>query len=223
MRTDDVGLRAQGEGGVMADAGDAGMPRYVYRPSLLGAPREFALTATGIAWSIGRQSGSVPYAAVRRVRLSYRPANLQTYRFVAEIWANGAPKLTLVSTSWKSMTVQERLDGPYASFLAALHRRLAASGANVRFEQGIAPLRYWPELVAFAIVSLLLAVMIVRALTLHGFATAAFVAAFLAFSLWHGGAFFRRNRPGTYWPDALPAEVLPKGNPAPLAPLPLVG
>ena len=193
------------------EAGDTETPRYLYRLSVIGAPREFALTPAGIAWSVGQKSGSVPYAAVRRVRLSYRPANLQTYRFVAEIWANGAPKLVLVSTSWKSMTVQERLDAPYASFLAALHRRLAASGANVRFERGIAPLRYWPGLVAFAIVSLLLAVLIVRALSLHGFAAAAFVAAFLAFFLWQGGTFFRRNRPGVYRPDALPAAVMPGG------------
>ena len=192
------------------NAGEADTPRYVYRPSLLGAPREFALTPSGIAYSVGRHSGSVPYAAVRRVRLSYRPANLQTYRFVAEIWAGGAPKLVLVSTSWKSMTVQERLDAPYANFLAALHRRLAASGASVTCEQGVAPLRYWPGLAAFAIVSLLLAVLIVRALSLHGFAAAAFVAAFLAFFLWQGGAFFRRNRPGLYRPDALPAEVVPR-------------
>jgi hypothetical protein len=29
--------------------------------------------------------------------------------------------------------------------------------------------------------------------------------------LWQSGNFFRRNRPGLYRPEALPAELLPKG------------
>jgi hypothetical protein len=40
--------------------------------------------------------------------------------------------------------------------------------------------------------------------------SAAIVAAFLAFYLWQAGNFFRRNRPGTYRPDALPADVMPR-------------
>ena len=36
-----------------------------------------------------------------------------------------------------------------------------------------------------------------------------FVIAFLSLFLWQMGRFFRRNRPGTYRPDAPPAELLP--------------
>src|SRR5665647_3730543 len=61
---------------------------YTYRPSLLGAPWEFKLTGHGIEWSAGRQSGRVAFAKVRRMRMSYRPANMQSYRFVTEIWAD---------------------------------------------------------------------------------------------------------------------------------------
>ena len=39
---------------------------------------------------------------------------------------------------------------------------------------------------------------------------AAFVGAFMLLFLWQGGNFFRRNRPGFYRPEALPAELLPK-------------
>jgi hypothetical protein len=42
-------------------------------------------------------------------------------------------------------------------------------------------------------------------------AGAAFVGCFLLLLLWQGGNFFRRNRPGVYRPEALPAELLPKG------------
>lgn len=194
---------------------DTGAPeesalRYFYRPSLLGAPREFALSAAGIRWSVGRHSGQVPYTAVRRVRLSYRPANLQTYRFVTEVWAQGAPNLTIISTSWKSMAVQERLDTSYAAFVVALHDRIMGAGAAVRWEKGTALLTYWPGLVVFAIVALAMAALIVRALQVHSLTAAIFVAAFLAVFLWQGGNFFRRNRPGFYRPDALPPYLIPK-------------
>jgi hypothetical protein len=39
---------------------------------------------------------------------------------------------------------------------------------------------------------------------------AAFVAAFLALFMWQAGNLFRRNRPGTFRPDAVPPLVLPK-------------
>ena len=37
-----------------------------------------------------------------------------------------------------------------------------------------------------------------------------FTAALMALFLWQGGNFFRRNRPGRYRPDALPAALMPK-------------
>ena len=50
-----------------------------------------------------------------------------------------------------------------------------------------------------------------RALQTHSIGVAAFIAAFMALFLWQGGNFFRRNKPGSYRPDALPPELMPKG------------
>lgn len=195
----------------MAEAHETGEEIvYTFRPSLLGAPWQFTLAPDGLRWSAGRGSGQVRYDAVRRVRMSYRPANMQSYRFVTEIWAEGAPKLRIVSTSWKSMFEQERLDKAYAAFIAALHRRLSEAGARVVYEQGTPPLTYWPGVVVFVGVCLGFAALAVRGLQQSAWAGAAFIAAFLLFFLWHGGNFFRRNRPGVYRPDTLPADLLPK-------------
>ena len=64
---------------------------------------------------------------------------MQSQRFLTEIWAEGAPKLEICSSSWKSMVEQERLDGAYAAFVTELHRRLAQAGVAARFEQGTNP------------------------------------------------------------------------------------
>ncbi|MBI3703753.1 MAG: hypothetical protein HY244_07890 [Rhizobiales bacterium] len=183
---------------------------YAYRPSLMGAARQFKLDDDGIEWTTGRHSGRIAYRDVRRLRMSYKPANMQSQRFVTEVWAEGAPKLTIISSSWKSMFEQERLDKPYSAFVAELHRRLIRAAAPVRYEQGTLPLKYWPALAVFAAIVLGLGGLIVRGLQANEMSGAALVAGFLALLFWKGGVFFQRNRPGFYRPEAPPAAVMPK-------------
>lgn len=147
------------------DLADAGEPvAYAYRPSLLGAAREFKLAGDGIDWAAGRREGHIPFRTVRRLRLSYRPTSMQSHRFMTELWADGAPKPEILSSSWKSVVEQERLDKRYAAFIAELHRRIALAAAPARFEQGSNPLLYWPGLLIFVGVALGLALLVMRAL-----------------------------------------------------------
>jgi hypothetical protein len=183
---------------------------YSYRPSVFGAFREFSLTKRGIDWAVGPRSGSVSFDRVRRLRVSYRPHSMQSHRFVTELWADGSPKLLISSSSWKSMVEQERLDGAYSSFVRELHRRISRANSSTQFERGSNPLIYWPGLLFFAGAGIGLAALVVRGLQEGAMTGAAIVGAFLAFYLWQAGNFFRRNRPGTYRPDALPADVMPR-------------
>jgi hypothetical protein len=182
---------------------------YTYRPSLLGAPWVFALKGDTLEWRAGRKSGSAALRAIRRMRLSFRPVTMQSRRFLTEIWAEGAPKLEICSSSWKSMVEQERLDRGYVTFVTELHRSLAQAGTHVRYEQGSDPFLYWPGLAVFAAVALALAFLCVRGLQAQAWGGTAFVVAFLLVFLWQAGNYFRRNRPGHYRPEHLPAELMP--------------
>jgi hypothetical protein len=193
---------------IEADAPE-GNPAYAYKPSLLGAPFEFRLAADALEWRKGRHAGRTPYDGIRRIRLSFRPATMQNHRFLAEIWPANGPKLKIASTSWRSMMEQERLDAAYTAFLTELNRRVGAAGGRPLLQTGSPPLLYWPGVLLFIGVSLALAALIVRALQSQAWSGAAFVAAFLALFLWQAGSFFRRNRPGIYRADAVPAQVLP--------------
>jgi hypothetical protein len=184
---------------------------YAFRPSLLGAPWQFKLADNGIEWVKGQRSGRIAYRDVRRLRMSFRPANMQTQRFLTEVWADGAPTLKISSSSWKSMFEQERLDKQYSAFVGELHRRIVRAAAPVRFEQGSNPLLYWLGLAVFVGVVCGLGLLVVRGLQAEAMSGAAFIAAFLALCLWQGGVFFSRNRPGFYHPEAPPAALLPKG------------
>ena len=193
-----------------ASAGE-GAVAYAYRPSLMGAAWEFKLTGDGIDWAAGRKAGHIPFHSVRRLRVSYRPASMQSHRFMTELWAEGAPKLKILSSSWKSMVEQERKDKPYAVFVTELHRRIALAAPRARFEQGSHLLLYWPGLLVFVGVALGFAALTARALQAGAMSGAAFVGGFLVLFIWQGGNFFRRNRPGLYRPESLPAELMPKG------------
>jgi hypothetical protein len=192
-----------------ADTGSSSDLAYAYKPSLMGAPFEFRLTPTALAWTKGQYSNRVPYDQFRRVRLSYRPMTVQSHRFLAELWPANGPKLQVASTSVRGIVEQERHDHAYCAFVRELHRRIGATGAPTAFLVGSPALLYWPGVVVFVGASLALLVLSVRTLRGGELAGIALMLGFFALFLWQVGTFFRRNRPGTYRPDAIPAQVLP--------------
>jgi hypothetical protein len=136
---------------------------------------------------------------------------MQTRRFVTEIWWPGGPRLTIASSSWRSPLEQVAQDRDYGAFVRALNARVAAAGADASFETGVPAILYWPGLAVFIAVTVTLTVLVVRALAAGATAGAALVAAFFALFIWQSGAYFRRNRPGRYRPEAPPRELVPDG------------
>lgn len=182
---------------------------YAYKASMVGAPYEFRLAADALEWRKGPLEGRTPYDRIRRMRLGFRPMSMQNYRFLTEIWTDG-PKLQIASTSWKSLVEHERFDARYRAFVTELSRRIGAAGGAPLLQTGSPVFLYWPGVAIFIGASLALAGLVVRALQEGAWGGAAFIAAFLAFFLWQASQFFRRNRPGTFRPDAVPEQVLPK-------------
>lgn len=191
-------------------ADNAALPVYAYKASLMGAPWEFRLDPDRLVWVIGRRQGEVFYRDIKRVRLSFRPATMQSYRFIAEIWSPGAPKLTIASTSWHGIAEQRRQDQPYRDFIVALHQRIAAAKSSPVLEAGSHPFLYWPGLVIFASIAIGIVVLLVSALRQNSWSATFFLAGFFALLLWQIGGFFQRNRPQRYDASAVPENILPK-------------
>jgi hypothetical protein len=192
-------------------SGRNGDLRYVYKPSLMGAAWELRLRPDALEWRTGRHHGRIPYDRITRIRLSFRPVTMQTRRFVTEIWWPGAPRLSIASTSWRSLLEQAAQDHDYGAFVRELNARVAAAGEAASFETGVPPFLYWPGVVVFVAVAAGLAVLTLRALALGAYSGAGLVAAFLALFVWQSGGYFKRNRPGRYRPDAPPKELVPDG------------
>jgi hypothetical protein len=191
------------------DHGQASDPVYAYRPSLMGASYEFRLRPDALEWAAGYSRGRVPYQNISRIRLSFRPATMQSQRYVTEIWIPGRPRLTIASTSMRGMLDQQRHDADYRAFVGELVSRIAAAGGRPTFATGSPPLLFWPGLAIFIVVAITFVVLLIRALASADWSGLAFVAAFFALFLWQVGAFFRRNWPGTFEPNVPPERVLP--------------
>jgi hypothetical protein len=195
------------ENALRSDSGDD--PVYVHKPSLMGAAWELRLRPDVLEWHAGRHQGHIAYGRIARIRLSYRPVTMAPQRFVTEIWPREGARLTIASTTWRSMIEQARQDQAYGAFIRELHRRIVFAGAAASFETGSPPVLYWPGLAVFTGAGVAIAALTVRALQIGAFTAAAFVGAFLVVFLWQSGAYFRRNRPGRYRPDDLPADLVP--------------
>jgi len=183
---------------------------YSFRPSLIGGTWSFSLGEDDLYWDSGRQTGRISYDDIRRVRLSYQPRSLQRHRFLTELRCEGGPKVSILSTSWKSISELERLDRPYHDFVVALHQRLGARGRAIEFIGGINPVKFWVALVLFVPLVAGIIGVAVRAYQQDAYVAALLIVAFLALFLVQGVNYFRRNRPVRYRPDAVPQELLPK-------------
>ena len=185
-------------------------PTYCFKPSLMGAASLFALRQDGLQWQIGRYTGHVRYDRIRGIRMSFQPVTMQSQRYITEIWCSDNPKLQIASASWRNMVQQERLDSGYTAFVTELHRRLAAAGTTAEFTTGMNVVSYWIGVVVFAAAMLAMGVLAVRALLLGEWSAAAIVGVLFVVFTFQLGNYFRRNLPGRYRPEAIPAGVLPQ-------------
>jgi len=185
-------------------------PVYAFKSSLIGPPNSFRLGREGLVWSTGRRAGTVRYDRIRRVRLSFRPVTMQSYRFITEIWSNDAPKIQIASTSSRSFIDQQRQDGEYRAFIGELHRRVVAAGGQTEFLTGMAMARFGLGVVVFAALLITFALLMIRTVQRGDMVAVAVICGVFALFGWQAGNYLKRNRPGTYRPDALPPDVIPK-------------
>jgi hypothetical protein len=182
---------------------------FSFKPRMMGPGSEFKLSKDALDWSIGMQSGRVSYPMIRHIRLGYKPTNMGTGRFIAEIWAPNAPKLVLNSISARSMIDTEDLGKQYGDFLRELHRRIAAAKGECVFEVGLPAWRWWPSAIVGVFTFFAIAYIVVQGVAAGQYAVAGAITLLGAWFLWQIWNIVTRNRPRTYLPDNIPGDILP--------------
>jgi hypothetical protein len=182
---------------------------YLYKASLIGSAYRFELTEDRLAWHVGGRSGLWPYTDIAAVRLSYRPISMQPRRFRADIEHVNGARITVLSTTWTTVTLMAPQDRDYRAFITQLHRRLKEAGSTAELVGGLRPVLYHAAIAMLAIVAVAIGGLLIRALSTGEWAGALFLIGFAALFWWQIGGFVRRNRPQRYGFDALPEELLP--------------
>jgi hypothetical protein len=182
---------------------------YAYRPRAIGSAAVFRLTEHSLEWNIGSMAGRAAYPMISMVRLGFRPNNFGARRFIAEIWPRNGSKVEIASASYRSLVATDDQGPAYRAFIEELHRRIAASGGECRFEAGFAAWRWWPMaavgvFTAFAL--LYVAVSTVRSADVTG---GLLIAGFILLFAWQMTPLILRNFPRRYDPQHIPPDVMP--------------
>ena len=183
--------------------------RYDYRASLVGSAHQFELTDAGLSWKIGGRSGVWPYTDIASIRLTFRPMSMQSRRFRADIKSREGRRISILSTTWQTVTLMAPQDRGYRAFITELHRRLASAGSKVALIGGIGQTTYAVALAMVTLLGIAMAGLLVRAFATGEWYGALFLVGFVALFTWQIGGFIRRNRPRTYEFDHLPEALLP--------------
>ena len=181
---------------------------YLFKSSLAGGAKQLTLSDAGLTVQATRTE-LWPLESIAAIRLSYRPASMQAWRFRADIETLSGQSIKIFSTTWHSISQMARQDDDYRAFITELHRRLASVHSSARLTDGINPVLYMAGLVVMALIGISILGLFVRALVTAEFAGALFLAGFGGWFVWQIGGFMRRNRPRGYTFDALPKDVLP--------------
>ncbi len=182
---------------------------YLYKASLIGSAHRFELTADGLSWHVGGKSGVWRYLDIAAIRLSYRPVSMQSRRFRADIEHVNGQRISVLSTSWQTVTLMTPQDKDYRAFIIELHRRLEAAGSDAMLVGGLRPGLYAAAVAVLALVAIAITVLLARAVATGAFGGALFLIGFAALFGWQIGGFVTRNRPQRYTFDTLPEQLLP--------------
>ncbi len=183
--------------------------RYVFKPSLVGAAREFELTGDGLSWRGSGKSGVWPYNKIAAIRLSYRPVSMQSRRFRADIEDTQGERQTIYSTTWHTVALLSSQGHSYRLFIEELHRRIGQAGGHPVLVGGINRGVFAVGAILMMLVAIAMAGLLIRALIIGEFAGLLFLIGFAALFAWQIGSFMRRNRPRLYTLASLPSELLP--------------
>jgi hypothetical protein len=192
-----------------AEAPAEPVPVYRYRPRMMGGDVVLALAPDALEWGSGMRTGRLAYGDIKRVRLAFQPSNLMTRRCVCEIWPKSGGKLTVSSSSARSLLDSTDHGPEFRAFVTTLVRKVGEAGGAARLEAGMAAWRWWPMMTVTVVLLAGAFVLGLRALytgeTVFGVA----VLGFCALLGWQMGNLIARNRPQIFSPDAVPRGVLP--------------
>ena len=191
------------------DDTDAPTIGYAQRPRPFSNEVTWRLEPESFVVDSGRKTMRITYGSVSLIRLTYRPANVTSQGYRAQLVLKDGRTVNASNLSWKSYVEVERQDGAYRQLLTALVERCGAANPSLICRAG-QPMPIW---IASTVGGVAMLAMFIGAAVLAAvrgsWPLAALAALFLLPFAWQAHAMITKNRPAAFAPDRLPEAVLP--------------
>lgn len=196
-------------GNIDSDTDEEAVVRYAQRPRPFSHEVAWRLEPDAFVVDSGRKTMRIPYGSVATVRLTYRPANVTSQGYRAQIILKDGRTVTASNLSWKTYVEVERQDAAYRRLLATLFERCGRANPALLCLAG-QPAPLW---IASTIGGVFMTAIFAGAalwFALRGsWPIAGLSLLFLLPFVWQAHAMITKNRPGRFVPDRLPEAVLP--------------
>jgi hypothetical protein len=181
---------------------------YRVRQHAFEPERVWRVGPAGFAWQVGEKAGHFAFSEITSIRLSFTPTRFDSARYRCTVTRFNGWRENFASTSYAGIGSFEDRGRAYGVFVRALVDEATRANPAIRLEAGESSLRYWSSILILVAALLLLAVILLSV----GFNATWIVIVKLmviAFLLPIGLRWIAKNRPRSFAPDAIPADVLP--------------
>jgi len=181
---------------------------YTVRRHALEDARTWQFDDVGLGWQGGTINGRFDFNDIASVRLEWAATRFDFVRFQCAVTDRNGRTEKIVSTEYVGPANFTDRREDYRPFVQALIVAIAHANPNCKFVAGAGTVKYWISIATAAISLLFLTAVILNlGLSLTGMIIAQLLV--LLFLLPLSLVWFKRNRPTSLDPTAIPANLLP--------------
>ncbi|HCD31187.1 MAG TPA: hypothetical protein DER01_02205 [Phycisphaerales bacterium] len=185
-------------------------PQYTYRQSILTKPWTFGLKNNALTWEEeGKPLRMIPFTQITKVQPKFDPTRVQLNRHILHVHTTQNGIIKIASMTYQGINDFKDQASSYRTFIKAFHEQLSAANPKMQFSKGITQLGY----LASIGVLIFLIVLLVGAVGFILMGAVNFIIliklGLLLYFIPSLVGYIRKNKPGTYDPLNLPADILP--------------
>jgi hypothetical protein len=181
---------------------------YTVRRHAFEPERTWRVDEAGLSWQGEGVCGHFPFSEITTIRLLFGASRADQNRYLCQVTRFNGWMEEIVSTHYAGPMNFEDRRSTFRPFAEQLTIQAARANPKIRFWAGVAPLNFWLSGLLVVSVAALLAFVLLTLGPGGGWIVAAKLV-LLVFMIPMVVRWFRRNRPVSFTPPAIPPGVLP--------------
>ena len=183
---------------------------YTHRHSLISKNRTYYIGSHALSWRDDSESEiSLDYNDIQKVEAQFAPSRVQSNRYLLRLISKQKRKTDITNTTYKGIGDFEELNQTYIPFVTQLHRIITEKNPNTLFTKGSSKAGYIFSIFMLIILFVISVVAFLFFLISGVIWVAAIKLMIIILLLPRLIRYIKRNKPGSYDPLNLPADILP--------------